>query len=129
MKPGHIKKLLMSAIKNVASEPHNYCSNPDTDFIRNRKLSMESRCLTNELLDLFHASAQTPTASAFIQQRSKIKPTAFETIFKNFSKELMTLSENAIPVFAILAIADRGYESFNSMAHIQEKGWCFLIRV
>ncbi|WP_054740843.1 transposase [Cellulosilyticum ruminicola] len=28
-----------------------------------------------------------------------------------------------------LIITDRGYESFNSMAHIQEKGWFFLIRV
>ena len=28
-----------------------------------------------------------------------------------------------------LLIADRGYESFNLMAHIQEKGWCFLIRI
>ena len=29
----------------------------------------------------------------------------------------------------ILVIADRGYESFNSMAHIQKTGWFFLIRV
>ena len=28
-----------------------------------------------------------------------------------------------------LIIADRGYESYNLMAHIQEKGWKFLIRV
>ncbi len=28
-----------------------------------------------------------------------------------------------------LVIADRGYESYNNMAHIQEKGWNFLIRV
>lgn len=28
-----------------------------------------------------------------------------------------------------LVIADRGYESFNSMAHIQEKGWFYLICV
>ena len=28
-----------------------------------------------------------------------------------------------------LVIADRGYESYNNMAHIQEKGWSFLIRV
>lgn len=211
MKTKHIKKLLMSEIKKVAGKPHAYCSNPDTDFTRNRKLSMEtmlrgiigmeSKCLTNELLDLFEASAVTPTASAFIQQRSKINPTAFETIFKCFSKELMTLSRNDIPVFAIdgsdiqiptnpsdtesyidgtnghkgynllhinalydlnrhiysdiiiqkarernehkafqqlidcsdiekaLVIADRGYESYNSMAHVQEKGWFFLIRV
>ncbi len=29
----------------------------------------------------------------------------------------------------ILVIADRGYESYNLMAHIQEKSWCFLIRI
>ena len=28
-----------------------------------------------------------------------------------------------------LVIADRGYESYNNMAHIQEKGWRFLIRI
>jgi len=28
-----------------------------------------------------------------------------------------------------LIIADRGYESYNLMAHIQEKGWYYLIRV
>jgi len=26
-------------------------------------------------------------------------------------------------------IADRGYESYNNMAHLQEKGWKFLIRI
>ena len=29
----------------------------------------------------------------------------------------------------VLLIADRGYEGFNLMAHIQEKGWKFLIRI
>ena len=29
----------------------------------------------------------------------------------------------------VLLIADRGYESYNLMAHIQEKGWFFLIRI
>jgi len=28
-----------------------------------------------------------------------------------------------------LIIGDRGYESYNTLAHIQEKGWSFLIRV
>ncbi len=28
-----------------------------------------------------------------------------------------------------LVIADRGYESYNNLAHIQEKGWYFLIRI
>lgn len=29
----------------------------------------------------------------------------------------------------VLIIADRGYEGYNLMAHIQEKGWKFLIRI
>ena len=28
-----------------------------------------------------------------------------------------------------LVIMDRGYESYNNMAHIQEKGWYYLIRI
>lgn len=28
-----------------------------------------------------------------------------------------------------LLLADRGYESYNNLAHIQEKGWKFLIRI
>lgn len=31
--------------------------------------------------------------------------------------------------FKAIIIADRGYESYNNMAHIQEKGWYFLIRI
>ena len=33
------------------------------------------------------------------------------------------------PIPKALVIADRGYESYNNMAHIQEKGWFFLIRI
>ena len=29
----------------------------------------------------------------------------------------------------VLILADRGYENYNLMAHIQEKGWFFLIRI
>lgn len=29
----------------------------------------------------------------------------------------------------VLLIADRGYENYNLMAHIQEKGWFYLIRI
>jgi hypothetical protein len=37
------------------------------------------------------------------------------------------VDSSAIP--KALVIADRGYESYNNMAHIQEKGWFFLIRI
>ena len=29
----------------------------------------------------------------------------------------------------VLLLADRGYEAYNNLAHIQEKGWSFLIRI
>lgn len=36
---------------------------------------------------------------------------------------------NASSVFNAILIADRGYESYNLMAHAKEKGWKFLIRI
>ena len=211
MKPKQIKKLLVDEIQKIADNPQDYCTNPGSDFLRKRKLPMNkilagiigmgSGSLTNELLDLFGASADTPTSSAFVQQRKKIKPEAFKKIFDGFSSKLIDNFNEDMPILAVdgsdvqiptnpddlnsfhsgkdgrksynllhinalyninysiyhdviiqkskeknehnalqemvdrseipkaLVIADRGYESFNSMAHIQEKGWFFLIRV
>lgn len=211
MKPKHIKKVLMSEINKVANNPKDYCFHPDTDFTRKRKISMKavltgiigmgSGSLTNELIDFFHASPQMPTPSAFLQQRSKIKPEAFRSIFDGFNETITKGFSEKMPIFAVdgsdiqiatnpgntgsyypgsngqkgynllhlnalyeidyhiyadsiiqkskncnehkalqemvdrstipeaLIIADRGYESYNSMAHIQEKGWYFLIRI
>lgn len=211
MKPKCIKKILLTEIKKVVNNIRDYCNNPDKDFTRNRKLpieriikgiiGMKSGSLTNELLDLFEMSPETPTTSAFIQQRSKIKPEAFETIFKGFSKEISNSFNDDMEILAVdgskiqiptdetdtdsyfpgtngqkpynllhlnclfnlnhciysdaiiqkskyanehkaltdmvdhsdiskaLIIADRGYESYNNLAHIQEKGWFYLIRI
>ncbi len=162
---------------------------------------MESKSLTNELIDLFHTSPDMPTSSAFSQQRCKLKPEAFKAVFNGFSSELRKEFSDEMPVLTIdgsdiqiatnpqdessyfpgtngqkgynllhlnalydlshrlysdaviqkrldwnehkalqtmvdrsdipkaLIIADRGYESYNNMAHIQEKGWFFLIRI
>ena len=48
----------------------------------------------------------------------------------NYNEHLALISmvdRSTIP--KALLIADRGYESYNNMAHIQEKGWFFLIRI
>lgn len=211
MKPNQVKKILLAKIQNVVKNPQSFSRNPEADFSRNRKLSMEkviggiigmkSGSLNNELLDMFDLSVNTPTSSAFVQQRSKIKLEAFETIFKEFSQELVASFEEDIPVLAVdgskiqiatnpndpesffpgnsgqkpynllhlnglfhlghriyddviiqkarqanehkaliemiersklhkaIVIADRGYESYNTLAHIQEKGWFFLFRI
>lgn len=211
MKPKHVKKLLMDEIRKVSRSVEQYCIDPLKDFTRTRKLpieklmlgiiGMESGSITSELLNYYDISPDTPTASAFVQQRNKLKPEAFESVFKGFSQSLCFDGNIDFPVFAIdgsdiqiatnpddpasyfpgangqkdynllhlnalynldkhiyvdaviqnrrdsnehkafvsivdrseipkaLVIADRGYESYNDMAHIQEKGWFFLIRI
>ena len=210
MKPKHIKKLLMSEIETVANASDKYCLNPGRDFSRKRKLSfkkvvesiigMGSKGLTNELIDIFNNEPDMPSTSAFVQQRSKIKPEAFRDIMTGFTEKI-TRQSIQLRLLAVdgsdiqiatnpddddtyfqgvngqkpyslihlnalydleqhiyidskiqgrmswnehkalqemvdksniqkaLVIADRGYESYNNMAHIQEKGWFFLIRV
>ena len=111
MKPKHIKKVLMSEINKVANYPKDYCFHPDTDFTRKRKISMKavltgiigmgSGSLTNELIDFFHASPQMPTPSAFLQQRSKIKPEAFRSIFDGFNETITKGFSEKMPIFAV----------------------------
>ena len=162
---------------------------------------MESKSLTNELIDMFDSSPEMLSASAFVHQRSKIKPDAFKTIFESFTSKIITKKSDTLRILAVdgsdvqiatnpgdstsyhpgsngqklynllhlnalydlehhiytdaviqgrlnwnehsalqemvdksdiskaLVVADRGYESYNNMAHIQEKGWYFLIRI
>lgn len=211
MNPNKVKEILLSKIRQVAEHPHLYCVNPGRDFTRKRKLPFEQllkgiigmggQSLPNELLDMYHYSSHTLSTSAFVQQRSKLKPEAFEDIFRTFTEDITDGSNEKIKILAAdgtdlhiatnpldtdsyylaskkqqpynllhinalydlsqriyhdaviqkrhkvnepralcsmvdrstikkaLVIADRGYESYNVMAHIQEKGWNFLIRV
>lgn len=46
----------------------------------------------------------------------------------NERQALIDMVENS-PFGSALVIADRGYESYNCMAHIQEAGWYYLIRI
>ena len=107
----HVKKLLMDEIRKVAQSVEQYCNNPSKDFTRTRKLpieklmlgiiGMESGSITNELLNYYDISPDAPTASAFVQQRDKLKPEAFKAVFKGFSKSLCFDSSNDFPIFAI----------------------------
>ena len=210
MKPKQIKKILLSEINLLSNNVTDYIWNPKCDFSRNRKLpfstimksiiGMGSKSLTNELIDSFDMS-DLPSASAFVQQRIKIKPEAFKTIFDRFTLKISKRPKDGMAILAVdgsdihiptnpdditsyhpgtngqkpynllhlnalydlekhlytdviiqgkmdmnehaalqdmvddsnipkaLLIADRGYESYNNMAHIQEKGWFFLIRI
>ena len=212
LKPNTLRRNLFDSIDQILLNKASYVKNP-TDHSRTRKLSfkatinsilqMSGGSINNELLSFFNCSDTTPTAAAFVQQRSKILPTAFEDIFKSFTNSsnpnatyksyrvlaidgsdlhvptnpkdkdsyfprindqrpynllhlnalydvcgkiyvdtiiqksrnsnenqaLIDMVDRNASTMDTLIIADRGYESYNALAHIQEKGWKFLFRV
>ena len=101
MKPKQIKKFLLSEIELLSNNLTDYIRKPGHDFSRNRKLpfstiiksiiGMESKSLTNELIDSFNTS-DLPSASAFVQQRQKIKPEVFKAIFDGFTFRILKRS-------------------------------------
>lgn len=211
--PKNIKRTLKKLINELSMRPDLFAKNAGKDFSRNRKLpfkkvvyailSMAGKSLSNELMEYFGINSNLPTVSAFVQQRSKIKSSSFEMLFRSFNNtckeqklfkgyrllavdgsdlhtptnkneqdsyyagtngqkpynllhlnamyDLMTncyvdaliqgsLSANEYRAFCSMIdrdisdyptiyIADRGYESYNNLAHVQEKGQYFLIRI
>lgn len=207
-----LRKILFKSIEQLVQNKASYVRNP-TDPSRTRKLSFKTiintilqisgGSINNELLPFFNCSETIPTATAFVQQRSKILPTAFEDLFNSFTdkanphetyknyrilaidgsdlhvptnpqdkesyfprindqrpynllhlnalydicgkiyidtiiqksrnsnknKILIDMVDRNNKTDATLIIVDRGYESYNALAHIQEKGWKFLFRI
>lgn len=208
----NIYRTLKKLIRETAAVSWLYSRRPGQDFTRKSKLgfektisillAMEGRSVHNELLEQYNCSESTPSASAFVQCRSKLLPEAVETLFRRFaesygaertykgyrllavdgsdihiptnpsdlnsyfvpkdnSKAYNLLHLNAMydllshtytdaivegskvsneqraltrmvdrsPISVAILTADRGYEGFNSLAHVQEKGWKFLFRI
>ena len=207
-----VKQKMDESLEQLCELSWMFSKQPEKDFIRNRKLpfrklvsfllAMEGGTLTTELLERFGCSRDTASASALVQQRSKLAPEAFPSLFDLFVRKTQPIklykgfrlfavdgsdfqipnnpnhtsshyhgvngqsSYNILHLDAIydllqctyqdaslagdreanersalcqmvdrsfilnaLMIADRGYESYNVMAHIQQKGWKFLIRI
>lgn len=94
----NVKQTLLSLICNMKAS--DYVWDPNSDFTRNRKLSfptmlrlilsMGTSNLGTEILKHFNFNDEFPSASAFVQQRQKIKSEAFAYIFKEFSNKMIT---------------------------------------
>lgn len=90
-----IKSILYDKIEKLSRNKDNYCNNPEKDFSRKRKLgftdtirmivTMEGGTLNSELLKYFDYNSDTASASAFVQQRSKIKEELFVDLFNEFN--------------------------------------------
>jgi len=100
----NIKNLLDTAIHSVATSISSYAKNPGKDFSRDRKLPADklirfliaegSSSTKNELLDFFGLSVQSPSSSAFFQQREKLKPEALKEVFDNFTEAVSHGADN-----------------------------------
>lgn len=213
---GELRKILFGVIDEVCTQREKYFSSSKKDFTRKGKfmpqdifksiLLMENKSISHELLPYFDYKKDSPTPSAFVQARAKIKPEGFEAVFDGFVSETTDNNEKYLHkgyrIFAvdgsdsnvpdnpddpdsyfpnsndrsynlfhidamhdllrhtytdvvikkkrtaneraafidmvkkhrndetpIIFTADRGYESYNDMAHVTECGQKFMIRV
>ena len=91
----HVSDSLKKIISDLSEDPHRFLIHPDSDFTRNRKIDFKTfvgitmnsgGCtMSKELLDFFDFDVNTPTVSAYTQQRSKVLPDAFEHLFRTFT--------------------------------------------
>ena len=92
------KEKLFSCIDEVEQDRELCFYNPKKDFVRKRKLpfssiikcflAMEGSSVQKELLKYTDYDSEAASDSAFCQQRSKIRPQAFISIFKTFTQSL-----------------------------------------
>jgi len=90
----NVKSILLSEIKGMADSPWLFAKNPLVHFSRKRKLdletllqviiSMEGNTIKHELLKHFDFDVETPSQSAFYQQRCKLHPDSLPYLSKQF---------------------------------------------
>lgn len=95
---GALKETLLSIIEELGKHPERYAKNPGKDFTRQRSLTlptlisliltMDEKSVWKGLLGYFQNRINTPSASAFVQQRKKLLPCAFEDLFRRFTDSL-----------------------------------------
>jgi hypothetical protein len=97
-----LKSDLFGIITQMSQSPEPFVNNPDKDFTRKRKLpfgdmlkiiiSMGGNSINKELMSTYNYDAKTATTSAFIQQRDKIKPSAFKHLSCKFTGTFKNLA-------------------------------------
>lgn len=93
-----LRKKLLSLVKKMGETPELYASRPGRDFSRHRALKFESvifllltmggESVGKGLMEHFRFQTDTPSASAFVQQRKKLLPRALEDLFHHFTGQL-----------------------------------------
>ena len=210
--PKMLRRILNLMIRKLGESREEFVKRPGRDFTRPRTLTFETvisllltmseNSIGKVLMGRFQNNEQTPSASAFVQQRQKLLPSALETLFhrftdslcpektfrgyhllagdgsslksaaypedpasyrpgtprqhgwnlwhmnalydlengiytdlvvqkeheKNECKALCQMVDRSIVPGKVILLADRNYESCNNLAHLEKKGWNYLIR-
>ncbi len=97
----NVKRILKECISKLDSVKWMFMNDPEKNFTRNRKISfedfiniclqMEGGTLQNELIKYFDFDCETPTKSAFCQQRAKVSSEALKFLFCIFTQMLLEL--------------------------------------
>lgn len=106
-----VKNMLLNHINQMEQHKKDFVKNPEKDFTRKSRLSfvntimtlisMERGSIGSELQKYFDYSPDTPTPSAFVQQRDKLKTDAFEFLFRSFTEKLSLSSYKDFHLFAV----------------------------
>ncbi len=93
-----VKSVLNNCVEDVCSDISKYAVNPDKDFVRKRKLpaqtlvqfqlNIEGNTLDAELYNNFPEKCERMTASAYEQQRSKLKAQIYKDLLYKFNATL-----------------------------------------
>ena len=96
--PMLLRQLLNSMIRKLGESPEKYVKRPGRDFTRPRTLTFETvisllltmseNSIGKVLMGRFQNEEKTPSASAFVQQRQKLLPSALEELFHRFTDSL-----------------------------------------
>ena len=109
----HLKRVLLHSISQL-SEHREFLSHPNKDFTRIRKppfvelvtliLTLGAATTKDELYQFFDHQDVTPTASALIQQRNKIKYEAFAWLFDSFNSLTYKRKHHLYKGYQLLAV-------------------------
>ena len=98
MKMHEVMSKFNEQIEKLSNQKDSFCKRPGKDFSRNRKQSFQNTILTilslnggslsNEILKKYKYSINTPSASAFIQQRTKLSDEAMPSLFRSLNEEM-----------------------------------------
>lgn len=99
MKPQFVRSSFFSILESMEKEKQDYVMDPSRDFTRKRSISfidtikclisMSNRSLNSEIREYFLCTDRaSPTESAFIQQRGKLKDNTLQELFYRLNQSI-----------------------------------------